>query len=84
MAGIVFAKLARPKARSNTVMFSKNAVITLVNGQLMLIFRVGNMRKSHLIEAHIRAQMIYHRKTTKEGVVLNYETEELPITTTRY
>ena len=28
MAGIVFAKLARPKNRSHTVMFSKNAVVT--------------------------------------------------------
>lgn len=82
MAGVVFAKLARPKARTHTVMFSKNAVITLRNGQLMLMFRVGNMRKSHLIEAHLRAQMIYHRKVSKEGDVLNYETEELAITTT--
>ena len=62
MAGIVFAKLARPKARAHTVMFSKNAVITMRNGQLWLMFRLGNMRKSHLIESHIRAQMIYHKK----------------------
>ena len=62
MAGIVFAKLARPKARAHTVMFSKNAVITMRNGQFWLMFRLGNMRKSHLIESHIRAQMIYHKK----------------------
>ena len=81
MAGIVFAKLARPKARSNTVMFSKNAVISQQEGQLWLMFRVGNMRKSHLIESHLRAQIIYHHKTTKEGQILSYECEELPITT---
>jgi len=81
MAGIVFAKLARPKARSNTVMFSKNAVITQREGQLWLMFRLGNMRKSHLIESHLRAQLIHHRKTTKEGEILSYECEELPITT---
>ena len=68
MAGIVFAKLARPKARSNTVMFSKNAVITKRNGHLWLMFRLGNMRKSHLIEAHIRAQMIYHKKVCKTNL----------------
>lgn len=82
MAGIVFAKLARPKARAHTIMFSKNAVITLRNGQLWLMFRLGNMRKSHLIEAHVRAQIIYHRKVSEEGVVLSYECEELPLTTT--
>ena len=81
MAGIVFAKLARPKARSATVMFSKNAVITQREGQLWLMFRVGNMRKSHLIESHLRAQLIYHRKMSKEGEVLTYECEELPLTT---
>ena len=81
MAGIVFAKLARPKARSNTVMFSKNAVITQREGQLWLMFRLGNMRKSHLIESHLRAQLIHHRKTTKEGEILSYECKELPITT---
>ena len=81
MAGIVFAKLARPKARSNTVMFSKNAVITQREDQLWLMFRVGNMRKSHLIESHLRAQLIYHRKVSKEGEILTYECEELPLTT---
>jgi len=81
MAGIVFAKLARPKARAHTVMFSKNAVITMRNGQFWLMFRLGNMRKSHLIESHIRAQMIYHKKVSSEGEILTYECEELDITT---
>ena len=34
MAGIVFAKLARPKKRARTVTFSKIAVVSLVNGKL--------------------------------------------------
>jgi hypothetical protein len=34
MAGIVFAKLARPKKRAKTVSFSKIAVVSLVNGKL--------------------------------------------------
>ena len=81
MAGIVFAKLARPKARSHTVMFSKNAVISLRNGQLWLMFRVCNMRKSHLIESHLRAQLLHHRKKSPEGELLAYECEELKVTT---
>ena len=81
MAGIVFAKLARPKSRAHTVMFSKNAVITLRNNQLWLMFRVCNMRNSHLIEAHLRAQLIHHRTKTAEGEVLSYECEELVVTT---
>ncbi|QQP51881.1 Inward rectifier potassium channel 2like, partial [Caligus rogercresseyi] len=81
MAGIVFAKLARPKLRSNTILFSKNAVITMRNGELYLLFRVGNMRKSHLIEAHLRAQIVYHQSSTVEGETMNYKHEELSICT---
>lgn len=39
------------------------------------MFRVGDMRKSHIIGANIRAQLI-RTKTTKEGEVLSqYQTE---------
>eukprot|EP00095_Tigriopus_kingsejongensis_P005598 maker-scaffold620_size123222-snap-gene-0.13 protein:Tk05598 transcript:maker-scaffold620_size123222-snap-gene-0.13-mRNA-1 annotation:"atp-sensitive inward rectifier potassium channel 12" len=79
MAGIVFAKLARPKGRSHTVMFSKNAVISQRDGALYLFFRVGNMRKSHLIEAHVRAQLIHYRRITQEGVAVQFEHTELQV-----
>ena len=46
-----------------------------------MLFRVGNMRKSHLIEAHVRAALIHHRKSTAEGEVVDYVTEELPVNT---
>ncbi|CAG9786096.1 unnamed protein product [Diatraea saccharalis] len=58
MVGIVFAKLSRPKKRAQTLLYSRNAVICLRDGQLCLMFRVGDMRKSHIVEAHIRAQLI--------------------------
>jgi len=69
MTGIVFAKLSRPKKRAETLMFSKNACICKQDGELCLLFRVGDMRKSHIVEAHIRGLMI-KKKTTKEGEVL--------------
>lgn len=81
MAGIVFAKLARPKARTHTVMFSKNAVISQRNNQLWLMFRVVNMRRSHLIESHCRAILITHKKISTEGEIISYDMQSLPITT---
>ena len=69
MTGIVFAKLSRPKKRAETLMFSKNACICKQDGQLCLLFRVGDMRKSHIVEAHVRAVCI-KKKITKEGEVL--------------
>jgi hypothetical protein len=58
MVGIVFAKLSRPKKRTQTLLFSRNAVICQRDGHLCLMFRVGDMRKSHIVEAHVRAQLI--------------------------
>jgi len=80
MAGIVFAKLARPKNRTNTVMFSKKAVICQRNGSLYLQFRVGNLRDSTLLESHVRAQLIKH-VTTEEGEQIHYHQEELSVGT---
>ena len=34
-------------------------MITQRNGNLFLLFRLGNMRSSHLLEAHVRAQFIH-------------------------
>jgi hypothetical protein len=65
----VFAKLSRPKKRSETLMFSKNAVITLRDGRLCLICRVGDMRKSHIVEAHVRMYLI-KKRVTQEGEIL--------------
>ena len=69
MTGIVFAKLSRPKKRAETLMFSKNACICKQDGDMCLLFRVGDMRKSHIVEAHIRGVVI-KKKITKEGEVL--------------
>lgn len=71
MTGIVFAKLQRPKKRAETLMFSKNAVICQRDGQLCLLFRVGDMRKSHIIQSQVRAIVVKH-KVTREG-------EQLPL-----
>ncbi|XP_026724911.1 G protein-activated inward rectifier potassium channel 3-like isoform X1 [Trichoplusia ni] len=78
MVGIVFAKMSRPKKRTQTLLYSRNAVICLRDGQLCLMFRVGDMRKSHIVEAHIRAQII-RRKITREGEVLPFYQQELKV-----
>ncbi|XP_039754589.1 G protein-activated inward rectifier potassium channel 3 isoform X3 [Pararge aegeria] len=78
MVGIVFAKMSRPKKRAQTLLYSRNAVICLRDGQLCLMFRVGDMRKSHIVEAHIRAQII-RRKITREGELLPFYQQELKV-----
>lgn len=84
MVGIIFAKMARPKQRTQTLLFSRNAVICQRDGQLCLMFRVGDMReKSHLINAQVRAQMIRPR-ATKEGEYLSPFLTELKLNVDDY
>ncbi|KAG5878769.1 hypothetical protein JTB14_020389 [Gonioctena quinquepunctata] len=78
MVGVVFAKLSRPKKRTQTLLFSRNAVINHRDGVPCLMFRVGDMRKSHIIEAHVRAQLIKH-KVTREGEHLPFFQTELKV-----
>ncbi|XP_052759519.1 G protein-activated inward rectifier potassium channel 3-like isoform X1 [Galleria mellonella] len=78
MVGIVFAKMTRPKHRTQTLLFSKHAVICQRDGELCLMFRVGDLRKSHIIGASVRAQLIRSR-TTKEGETLSHYQTELQL-----
>ncbi|XP_033023292.1 ATP-sensitive inward rectifier potassium channel 12 [Lacerta agilis] len=66
MIGAIMAKMARPKKRAETLLFSHHAVIAMRDGKLCLMWRVGNLRKSHIVEAHVRAQLIKSR-ITEEG-----------------
>uniref|UniRef100_A0A3Q2XHE4 ATP-sensitive inward rectifier potassium channel 14 n=1 Tax=Hippocampus comes TaxID=109280 RepID=A0A3Q2XHE4_HIPCM len=67
--GAVMAKIAKPKKRNETLVFSETAVVALRDGKLCMMWRVGNLRKSHLVEAHVRAQLLKSR-VTAEGEFL--------------
>ena len=69
VTGLVFAKLSRPKRRSHTVLFSRAAVVCRRDGHSRLLFRVGDMRKSHIVGASIRAVFVQTR-VTAEGETL--------------
>ncbi|BFZ18828.1 hypothetical protein BsWGS_21867 [Bradybaena similaris] len=58
MLGAIFVKIARPKYRANTILFSRHAVVNQENGKLVLQVRVGDVRQSHLIGASITGMVI--------------------------
>ncbi|XP_016338286.1 G protein-activated inward rectifier potassium channel 4 [Sinocyclocheilus anshuiensis] len=66
MVGCMFVKISQPKKRAETLMFSNTAVISMRDSKLCLMFRVGDLRNSHIVEASIRAKLI-RSKQTKEG-----------------
>lgn len=76
MGGIVFAKLSRPKKRTETLVFSQKACIGFRDGRLCLMVRVGDLRKTHIISAFIKMYLIRTR-ITKEGEIIPWNTQEL-------
>lgn len=81
VTGIVFAKLARPNRRAETIMFSKKAVIRRDrNNTLCLVFRVGDMRISQLIGVNIHTVLV-HKRLNSENSTIHLEQECLRTTT---
>ena len=91
MAGILFAKFTKPTMRAETFIFSKNALISVRNGSLYLIFRIGDLRyvglvksrlrivvfrQTHLLESHISGHIV-KKRTTLEGEVIPYMIEKM-------
>ncbi|XP_015285047.1 PREDICTED: G protein-activated inward rectifier potassium channel 3 isoform X1 [Gekko japonicus] len=66
MVGCMFVKISQPNKRAETLVFSSHAVISLRDDRLCLMFRVGDLRSSHIVEASIRAKLI-KSKQTQEG-----------------
>ncbi|XP_017556000.1 ATP-sensitive inward rectifier potassium channel 14 [Pygocentrus nattereri] len=78
IVGAVMAKIAKPKKRNETLVFSDVAVVAMRDGKLCMMWRVGNLRKSHLVEAHVRAQLLKPR-VTPEGEFLPLDNEDINV-----
>lgn len=76
MAGIIFAKFTVPRKRGETIIFSKNMVISMRNGALFLMCRISDIRKYSLLEAHVRMVLV-HDEITSEGEQIPYQQTEL-------
>ncbi|NXC42539.1 KCJ11 protein, partial [Penelope pileata] len=69
MLGCIFMKTSQAHRRAETLIFSKHAVIALREGKLCFMLRVGDLRKSMIISATIRMQVV--KKTSSlEGEVV--------------
>ncbi|KAG7455802.1 hypothetical protein MATL_G00244850 [Megalops atlanticus] len=69
MLGCIFMKTAQSHRRAETLIFSRQAVIAVRNGRLCFMLRVGDLRKSMIIEATVRLQVV-RKTTTPEGEVI--------------
>jgi len=62
--GLVFAKFSRPTAR---VVFTRECVISPLNGVPTLMLRLGNERGNQIVDVHIRAVIIRTEKLAEGG-----------------
>lgn len=81
MVGILFAKLTRPRARTKTMLFSSQAVINVRNDKFCLVFRVGDIRKSRILNIEPKAYVIqlhtdYHELGNAEQIELKLDVDE--------
>ncbi|XP_078461281.1 ATP-sensitive inward rectifier potassium channel 12-like [Lampetra planeri] len=76
--GAIMTKMARPKKRAQTLVFSRHAIVAMRDGKLCLAWRVGNLRRSHLVEAHVRAQLVRPR-VTEEGEYIPLDHQDLNV-----
>ncbi|XP_066428682.1 G protein-activated inward rectifier potassium channel 3-like [Eleutherodactylus coqui] len=76
MVGCMFVKISRPKKRAQTLIFSQNSVVCPRDERLCLMFRIGDLRDSHMVDAKIRAKLIKSRQTS-EGEFLPLEQSEI-------
>ncbi|XP_030752086.1 ATP-sensitive inward rectifier potassium channel 11-like [Sitophilus oryzae] len=73
--GLVFAKMIRSKLATHTIQFSRNAVISRRDGKLCFMFRVGDIRRSRLVEVSVRAILVKNERTREGELLNNYQTE---------
>jgi len=76
MAGIVFAKFTKPTMRAETILFSKNALITIRNGSLYLVCRIADLRQTQLLESHVSGHMV-KKEITEEGEEIPYHLQRM-------
>ncbi|XP_056604608.1 ATP-sensitive inward rectifier potassium channel 8 [Triplophysa dalaica] len=69
MLGCIFMKTAQSHRRAETLIFSRQAVIAVRNNHLCFMIRVGDLRKSMIINAVVRLQVV-RKTTTPEGEVI--------------
>lgn len=77
VAGIVFARFARPVAQ---IVFSKNAIIAPYRGITALMFRVVNQRSNEIVELRATVLLARRKKAStpdREFIVLKLERERV-------
>nr|CAB3258035.1 G protein-activated inward rectifier potassium channel 4 [Phallusia mammillata] len=78
MVGSIFIKISQPKNRAETLVFSEHCVISPRDRKYCLMFRVGNLRNSLIVQCRIRAKYVKSRET-KEGEFIGLHQDDINV-----
>ena len=71
LLGLIFTKLSRPRNRRRTLLFSDCAVVRETEEGRVLEFRIADVRRSQVVEAHVRLQLYWYQDSPRgEGAEL--------------
>ena len=78
LLGLIFTKLSRPRNRRRTLIFSDCAVIRErkeeeregEESEMVLEFRIADVRRSQVVEGHVRLQLYWYSETLSGGYEL--------------
>eukprot|EP00536_Pseudo-nitzschia_multiseries_P000677 jgi/Psemu1/233903/estExt_Genewise1.C_80157 len=76
--GLIFHRISRGAKRSRSILFSDKAIIRNIRGVPHLMFRLGERRKHHLIEATVRCYCIRHERIPESHPAADENGEEQP------
>ncbi|GAU95536.1 hypothetical protein RvY_07137 [Ramazzottius varieornatus] len=76
LVGLLLAKTHVPQKRSQTLIFSKFATICTRDNQLVLLFRLANIRTSLMLQIVLKAYLVYAKKTD-EGEEMPFHQHEI-------
>jgi hypothetical protein len=60
--GLLFHRISRGRKRGRTIAFSDKAVVRRIKGIPHLMFRIGELRRYHLIAATVRCYCVRHER----------------------
>jgi hypothetical protein len=72
--GLIFQRISRGQKRSRTIIFSDKAVVRRVQGVPYLLFRIGELRRQHLIEVNVRCYCLKHERYLRNAEQNEVET----------
>ncbi|XP_075436212.1 inward rectifier potassium channel 16 [Ascaphus truei] len=71
--GAAMAKMATARKRAQTIRFSYFALVGMRDGQLCLMWRIGDFRPNHVVEGNVRAQLLRYTEDNDKGITMEYK-----------